>query len=110
LAKKFKSEFQIIAGSDDDELKANIYFDHLIDMVSDENMKVRIIRENREPIISKFYNYYNRLNIEGGQTITNVEVLSVNSDGKASELIITERSTIRKARHLHGYINNKAFF
>jgi len=90
LAMKFRSEFQKIAKSQDGKLKTDIYYNSLLKMVDDEDISVSIIREGKDTTMKKFYDYYESLNIEGGQEIVKVKVIDTSSDGKANELIVTE--------------------
>jgi len=90
LATKLKTKFQEIARSDNDELKTNIYYNDLLPNVADENMLIKISR-NGQQTDDKFYDYYNSLNIQGGQQISRVEVLNTDAEGKATALRIIEQ-------------------
>lgn len=90
LATTLKSKFQEIARSSNDELKTNIYYNDLLPNVADENMPVKISR-NGQQIEDTFYDYYNSLNIQGGQQISRVEVLNTDAEGKATSLRVFEQ-------------------
>jgi len=90
LATTLKTKFQEIAGSSNDELKTNIYYNDLLPNVADENMPVNITR-NGQQIEDTFYDYYNSLNIQGGQRIARVEVLKTDAEGKATALRVIEQ-------------------
>jgi len=90
LATTLKTKFQEIAKSDDDEFKTNVYYTVLLDLVADENMPVEIVR-NGKPSDNTFYRYYNNLKIQGGQSITRVEVLNTDTEKRATALRITEQ-------------------
>lgn len=90
LASTLQSKFQEIATSNNDELKTNIYYNDLLPKVADENMIVKVMK-NGQQTEDSFYDYYNSLNIQGGQRITRVEVLNTNAAGRATALRITEQ-------------------
>ena len=90
LATTLKTKFQEIAGSDNDEFKTNIYYNVLLDRIADENMRVEVVRNGHETE-DTFYDYYNSLNIQGGQRIANVQVLNTDAEGKATALRVTEQ-------------------
>jgi len=90
LATRLKTKFQQIAGSNNDELKTNIYYNDLLPNVADENMPVKVTRNGRQ-IDDTFYDYYNSLNIQGGQRIAIVEVLNTDAEGKATSLRVVEQ-------------------
>jgi len=90
LATTLKTNFQKIAGSDNDEYKTNIYYNVLLDRIADENMAVEVVRGGQQ-IKDTFYDYYNSLNIQGGQRIAHVEVLNTDAEGKATALRVTEQ-------------------
>ncbi len=89
LKSTLKAKLREIAKSADSELKTNIYYNDLMPIVSDENMMVRIVKNGVETEKS-FYNYYNTLNIQGGQNITKIEVLDTEA-GKVTALRINEQ-------------------
>ncbi len=90
LATKLKNKFQEIARSNNDELKTNIYYNDLLPNVADENMSVKVSR-NGQQIEDTFYDYYNSLNIQGGQQISRVEVVNTDAEGKATALRVFEQ-------------------
>lgn len=90
LATTLKTKFQEIARSDNDELKANIYYNDLLPNIADENMLVKITRNGRQ-IEDEFYDYYTSLNLQGGQRIAIVEVLNTDAAGKATALRVVEQ-------------------
>ncbi len=90
LATTLKTKFQEIARSDNDELKTNIYYNDLLPKVANENMPVKVTRNGKQ-IEDTFYDYYNSLNIQGGQRIARVEVLNTDSEGKATALRVIEQ-------------------
>jgi len=90
LATTLKTKFQEIAGSNNDELKTNIYYNDLLPNVADENMPVNITR-NGQQIEDTFYDYYTKLNVQGGQRIARVEVLNTDTEGKATALRVIEQ-------------------
>ncbi len=89
LATTMKTKFQEIANSNNDELKTNIYYNYLLPNIASENMPVKVTRDGRQ-IEDTFYDYYNSLNIQGGQRISIVEVLNTNTEGKATSLRVVE--------------------
>lgn len=90
LATTLKTNFQKIADSKNNELKTNIYYDDLLPRIADENMPVKIKKNNHERS-SKFFDYYNTLSIQGGQRIASVKVVSTDAEGRAVELLIVEQ-------------------
>jgi len=89
LARTLKTKLREIAKSSDYELKTNIYYNDLLPIIFKENMEVKIVKNGIENKKS-FYNYYNSLNIQGGQNITNVEVLDT-KEGKVTALRVNEQ-------------------
>lgn len=90
LATTLKTNFQEIANSQNDEYKTNIYYNVLLDRITDENIKVSVTRKGQQTK-DTFYGYYNSLNIQGGQRITRVEVLNTDSKGRATALRVIEQ-------------------
>ncbi len=87
-----KSKFQKVANSSDDELKLNIYYEDLLPLVAGEKIPVKVVKGGVEINSGNtFYKYFNSLNIEGGQTISRVEILSKDENGKITSLKITEQ-------------------
>lgn len=90
LAMTLKTKFQEIAKSTNSEEKTNIYYNDLLPNIADEEMTVKIVK-NGIQIEKSFHDYYNNLNIQGGQRIRSVQVLSKDAEGKATGLKITEQ-------------------
>ncbi len=90
LATNLKNKFQEIAISTNSEQKTNIYYNDLLPNIADEEMTVQIVKSGIQ-IEKSFHDYYNNLNIQGGQRIRNVQVLGKDASGKATGLKITEQ-------------------
>jgi len=91
LATTLKTNFQEIANSNNDKFKTDLYYDVLLDLVADENITVTLLGGDVYFDGNGFYDYYNFLNITGGQKISRVEVLGTNEEGKVTTLRVTHQ-------------------